>query len=557
MLKTVKAKAQKRLSPRKAPTRNLTLLLLREDVKSPVDALKAPSNVKEHPWTPGLPLRGGLFLSATTPSSPRWVDFLREGFSNLPPLTGSAPLGVLFIHADTRLFALTLGHGRHLLRPDSLELDFGLKVTLNTANPSKLRSLDLRTFEELTVHTRRQVSRASPLATFNVDVSRDMLRAFTGEPRDSTLAKRFTGKDALVINGPVRFSELEEKCTRLLKEFQSDEYKKEFSWVDNIKAIRDTSVVDRLDAKALQMLSERSFDSAHLAPPDMLEWTEVPGFLYPGEKNDIHSDLDLSDCLDAIARLENTVPEDLVFTTEGLKKRYKIRVVMDEQGRERERWAVYDCLVLELDEKDALYVLSGGQWFRIEKDFVGAIKARVATLARDMPRLPFAQVNQVEGDYNRKVHQGSKSFALLDEELVKCERAHTSIEPCDLLTEEGPNLQFIHIKRKTRSSTLSHLFAQGVVSAQAFLGDTTFRKGLKQVVSKQGHPNLVRRLGDPSKRPASENCEIIFAVIAGPPKRSEKWPLSLPFFSQLNLSNAAERLKDLGCKVGICRIDIR
>ncbi|QDE80774.1 MULTISPECIES: DUF6119 family protein [Myxococcus] len=550
-------KTKKRLSPEKARTRNLTLLLLRDDVKSPVDALKAPNEVQEHPWAPGLRMRGGLFLSATTPNSPRWIEFLQEGFSDLPSLTSSAPLGVLFIHADTRLFALTLGHGRHLLRPESFELDFGLKVTLNTADASKLRSLDLRTFEELTVHTRLQVSRASPLTTFNVDVSRDMLRAFTGEPRDATLAKRFTGKDALVINGPVRFSELEEKCTRLLKEFHSDEYKKEFAWVDNIKAIRDTSLVDKLDAKVLKMLSERSFDNAHLAPPDMLEWNEVPGFQYPGERKDIHSDMDLAECLDAIARFEQTEPEELAFAIEDLKKRYKIRVVVDEHGRERERWAVYDCLVLELDEKDALYVLSGGQWFRIEKDFVGAIKNRVATLARDMPRLPLAEANQVEGAYNRKAHRGSKAFALLDEELVRCERAHTSIEPCDLLTEEGPNLQFIHVKRKTRSSTLSHLFAQGVVSAQAFLGDMAFRKGLKQVVSKQGRPNLVRRLGDPAKRPSAETCEVIFAVIAGAPKRGAKWPLSLPFFSQLNLSNAAERLQDLGCKVGICRVDIQ
>lgn len=557
MTKT-KTKTKKRHSQEKARTRNLTLLLLRDGVTSPVEALKTPNEAREHPWAAGLGMRGGLFLATTTPNPPRWVDFLEEGFSDLPTLEGSAPLGVLFIHADTRLFALTFGHGRHLLKPDSYELDFGLKVTLNTADASKLRSLDLRTFEELTVHTRRQVSRASPLTTFNVDVSRDMLRAFTGEPRDSTLAKRFTGKDALVINGPVRFSELAEKCTRILKEFQSDEYKKDFAWVDNIKAIRDRAVVDRLDARVLKMLTERSFDNAHLAPPDMVEWTEVPGFLYPGEQHrNIHPDMDLTECLDAIARFEQAAPDELTFTVEDLKKRYKVRVVMDEQGREREHWAVYDCLVLELDAKDAFHVLSGGQWFRIEKDFVGAIKARVAPLAREMPKLPYAQVNQIEGDYNQSIHQGSKSFALLDEKLVRCARAHTSIEPCDLLTEEGPNLQFIHVKRKTRSSTLSHLFAQGVVSAQAFLGDTTFRKELKQAVSKQGRPNLVRRLGDPSKRPASDACEVIFAVIAGAPKRGETWPLSLPFFSLLNLSNAAERLQDLGCKVGICRVDIR
>jgi Family of unknown function (DUF6119) len=52
----------------------------------------------------------------------------------------------------------------------------------------------------------------------------------------------------------------------------------------------------------------------------------------------------------------------------------------------------------------------------------------------------------------------------------------SSIEICDLLSSEKA---FVHVKAKTKSSTLSHLFAQGLNSAQAFR-DRGFR-GLAHV----------------------------------------------------------------------------
>ena len=90
--------------------------------------------------------------------------------------------------------ASPFGQGRHQLHHEAFELDFGLKVTLNSVDADKLRSLDVRTIEEVTVHTRRQVSRSSSLDAFNVDIQRDLLGSVTGEPSDTSLAKRLTGQ---------------------------------------------------------------------------------------------------------------------------------------------------------------------------------------------------------------------------------------------------------------------------------------------------------------------------------------------------------------------------
>ncbi|MFY0578048.1 DUF6119 family protein [Cystobacter fuscus] len=71
------------------------------------------------------------------------------------------------------------------------------------------------------------------------------------------------------------------------------------------------------------------------------------------------------------------------------------------------------------------------------------------------------------------------------------------MEACDLFSASG---QFIHVKRKLRSSSLSHLFSQGTVAAETFLGDEKFRKDVKKAVAEQ-NPVIAGRLGDPRRDP--------------------------------------------------------
>ena len=69
---------------------------------------------------------------------------------------------------------------------------------------------------------------------------------------------------------------------------------------------------------------------------------------------------------------------------------------------------------------------------------------------------------------------------LLDKRLVKCSKTTSPIELCDLLTTAK---QLVHVKhRKGGSAGLSHLFAQGSVSAEVMLGDRAFRKEARKVL---------------------------------------------------------------------------
>jgi uncharacterized protein (TIGR04141 family) len=462
----------------------------------------------------------------------------------------AASAAVLFIKTGSRWFAVTFGQGRHLLKSDSYEIDFGLKATLNTVDEKKLRSLDSRTFEELTVHTRRQLSRSSSLDAFSVDPFRDLLGAVTGEPTDTSLAKRLTGRDALALTGAVVFSELATKCRALLKAYESTQYQARFSWVDNIRLVRDGTLMTSLDEKLLQAINSQDLHKIYLAPPEIISWDEVAGFRYPGEHvsdGEPHPDLELEKCLAVLAEQEGVSPGQLELSLADLK-RHKIRAVFEDASFELEKWSLYNCLVAELNDADALYVLSTGQWFRIEKSFAAQALKEASALVKELQSLPTSTPDEDEGEYNERAASTSKKLVLLDRKLIKSEGAQTAIEACDLFSADG---QFIHVKRKVRSATLSHLFSQGVIAAETFLRDENFRKELKTQVASQSKA-LAALLEDPVKKPDATRYEIVFAVITGAPKSA--WPQALPFFSQLNLVRSARSLRMFGFRVALCRI---
>ena len=112
-------------------------------------------------------------------------------------------------------------------------------------------------------------------------------------------------------------------------------------------------------------------------------------------------------------------------------------------------------------------------------------------------------------------------------------------------------MEFIHVKFRKSSATLSHLFAQGRVSANLLRRDETFRKNLREKFDEIGlSKNLVPI--DSNKVNAS-NYTITFAIID---KKKRTFVESLPFFSLLTFRLAAEDLQLLGYNVKVKKIDI-
>jgi uncharacterized protein (TIGR04141 family) len=120
------------------------------------------------------------------------------------------------------------------------------------------------------------------------------------------------------------------------------------------------------------------------------------------------------------------------------------------------------------------------------------------------------------------------------------------MEVCDILTEDGT---MIHVKQRGRSATLSHLFAQGVNSADRLLGDAEFRRQARAVVEgvREDFANVIT-----VDRPDPARHRVVFAVIT---RSRRETILTLPFFSVLSLRGSMQRLRALGCPVSIAKVE--
>lgn len=518
------------------------IYLLKEAVKSADDALR---DVDGEVLTRRLPapLEGSLVTKRSFPDKPKWAGFLEEGMgTELGELKSASASAMILLASAGRWFAITYGYGRSFLDPSKIERRFGMRVALNCIDPDQVRSIDSRTVEEMTFHTRRQASRTSDVSAFRLDVARDFLRGVTGTPRDTTLASRISGAESVTLSAAITMEELPEKCAELLRVFGGEEYKERFAWIDNLQLVSDPDEVEKLETRLDAALSAADTERMHLAPPEALEWENVSGFFYwEPERSQKYADLDIDDALAAIGDHSS-----LPLTSESLRRRH-VWVEYREQTTALAKFTLHSCLVFEVDVDGELFVLSDGDWHRVDRTWADSVRRRVGSIraADDLP-LPTAMPGEVEGDYNRRAAEelGAK---LLDRCIVRYGPAGDQFEVCDILTAED---QLVHVKRKTQSTTLSHLFNQGLNSAEMLAYDSGFRLAAQASAASKG---LDIATQFPEEQLQTSDFEVVYAIVARP---SANWPASLPFFSQLSLAEAAGAIERLGYRVALRLIPV-
>lgn len=525
------------VSPPRVKVQHLSILMLKEGYGSTRDALKCPDDLHQYSLDGRVLPHGSLYIGRSRPRAPHWLDFIRPGIEGaLAPITGVSVSAVLFVESSGRRFALTFGYGRNLLKPEAIEHDFGLKVVLNRVDPENLRSIDVKSYEELTIHTRRQASRGSTFHAFGFNVAQDMVRSVTGNPKDTAFARRLAGSDGLAIALPIELRAIPDKCKDLLDAYRDDSYKKSFEFIDHLRSIRDPSLKRDLNKELERLLARKDTTGMHLAPPEPIDWEDVDGFTYDTESHEAtHAELDIA---------------EYVSTTEGLTvealRKQRIGVMIRSTEHSVKKWTAFQALTCELMLHDKLFVLSGGEWFVVAQTFAERVRGRVAEVASTTVKLPHSTAGEHEQQYNERV-ANMLGHALVDRKLINS--FGTGVEPCDMFTASR---QFIHVKRANKSAPLSHLFAQGVVAAEAFVSDDTFRRETHKLL--ESIDRRFAKLVPTSTRPIPANFEIVYAIAT---KADPRWPASLPFFSQLNLVNAADRLARLGFRVCLTRIDVR
>jgi uncharacterized protein (TIGR04141 family) len=311
--------------------------------------------------------------------------------------------------------------------------------------------------------------------------------------------------------------------------------------------VRTPATVDKLDLALVSRITAKSLDGLDLMMPDILDPERISGFKYVGidARDELHSDIDLQDML-------NSIPDPTVVTIDWLKSK-RIKYYDTNESSAIGEWTVYKCLTaqLTLPGKTSQFVLSAGTWYEIDEGYVDDINGQVA----DTDFLPHSALqfpdceddSMLEEDYNWSTAQILGAYCQ-DQKLIYLGGQRNKVEPCDILTLQG---QLIHVKRKTRSSSLSHLFAQVRVSAELLRREKTFYdkwvKDLKSDKEVNGKP-FAAVLKWPCK-PSSH--EVILAILA---PNAPQLPEELPFFAKMELVSLVQSLRDVGYPVSFAAV---
>ncbi|ENW08186.1 TIGR04141 family sporadically distributed protein [Acinetobacter beijerinckii] len=483
---------------------------------------------------------GAMYIKKTKEKRPQWA-LLADAIvgKEIDQISNKSSSAVLIIRVDGRVLAFTFGYGRFLLNLGYFEQDFGLKTALNTLNHKSLRSVDLHTLEDQPIQKKSQAPRGSEASVFGIDIFRDVLRSVTGSPRIDVVYKNISGGDAIYsFDVEMLVEDIPQIAADLLGYYKLELYKNSFGWVDNIRRVKDSASISTLNTSLIEAIKTQDATIV-ITLPEIIEWDSVLGFSFTRSKSELSPTIDTDKYLNNI-NLDSVSIESLC----------RDRLYVTDIHNNEFNYSIYNCLYFELDGGNTKNIIFGGNWYEIDKSFMSGIDAELASIGISDIVFPGVEVweenkeskIETEGSYNERV-ANQLGYHLLDKKLVKCSKTTSPIELCDLLTNDK---QLIHVKhRKGGSAGLSHLFAQGSVSAEVMLGDKAFRKQARKVLRGIA-PDATELV--PIDGLKSTDYEIVFLILGDDSVNIKQ---HLPFFSKVNLTLVFDNLSQRGYKVKI------
>ena len=323
--------------------------------------------------------------------------------------------------------------------------------------------------------------------------------------------------------------------------YNSNTYKdKGFDWIDNVRAIKDSVLREELDFALSEIIKKKDYSKIQIASPDTVNWNDLLGFCFSGIRKDttdanVYSmEINYVEYFDSIndnSNLFKKLKRDKLYGMNNGENPFAI-------------CNVYSALIAQMYYDDKTYILNAGTWYEVNNSFYSRVTEFISSIPISNLSLPKCPKGMNEGEYNLEVAK-QQDYYLMDKRLVSVLNGPKHIEACDIFTRDK---QFVHVKNKCRSSQLSHLFAQGRVSAQAFTSDQEFRKQVwDKVKSKFGEDVF-----DYHKKPESSEYEVVYAIID---EKTGDIEDRLPFFSKVNLMLSVQELDRMHMKYSIMMIE--
>lgn len=521
------------------PTNRLSVYLIKEEYSEHKDILKKIGTLQSK----NVKGVGVLYFGESHIFKPSWLEkFFRSALGDdIEKLFNASSKAILLTKVKIatkkeRVFAIPFGYGWTFLNHGVWEERFGLKTTLNTVDPNNLRRIDKKNMSSVPKDTSEQLSREGVAADFGIDIEQDLIQSITGKAKEEGFGKTITGKDSLNLSVKVDLSNIQEFLKQAYKKYESNEYKKDFGWIDQISEVKDPKIIEKQNKGLIDSIKNNNFDKVWMAVPELVDWADVSGFSYKNKKNDLKADIILAEFISNLPDSEKNNLSLDVFN----RHIYCFGASSDEL---KHQWKAFNCLYCEIqdDTKKKTYLLSNGKWYKVENDFAkqvndGYQQLRDSTASITLPTYKYKN----ENEYNEDTAKNNNNLCCMDKKLISHGGGYSKIEFCDLYSKDK---KIIHVKYYGGSAVLSHLFLQGVVSGELLLADKEFREKVNEKLP-DGH-----KINNPNDRPNPADFQIIFGIISSSIKQ-----LEIPFFSKVSLRNAKRRLETYGYKVSLQKI---
>lgn len=479
-----------------------------------------------------------IYINQKKPEKhPDWVHFLTESQDELSVddfVKCQSEGAILIVTTSGRKFIISFGSGHHKIKKENIERDFGLRVTINSVDPSMLRSLDKSNYQDTPLNTRSQSSKGVDILSLNIDSELEILATLTGKCNVPMFGDIITGRDNLSIIINDNLLNLADILSLALEKYKAP-LPSDFEWIDNIGKVKDSTLCAVLDSELDSRLElDDSQDVLWLGEPEIIDWEVQTGYafeLYP--KSPLYPILSLSSLKNHLRKNGSKL------NCEEIRKQ-KIHIINDNE-KSYKNWSAYLCLYAEIVLGKEQFILRNGIWYQIASDFGKNINKALLEIEHYDFKLPTYNHDR-EDEYNKHVATHIDNTHLLDKKLIHHGGKNSKFEFADLVRNKN---ELIHVKYYRSSSALSHLFSQGVVSAELFISDKDFRRKLNAKL-----PNEIK-LTDFNLRPQTNEYTIIYAIAT-----NKEIPQQLPFFSKITLKNTVKSLNMMGFNVKLSKIDI-
>lgn len=333
-----------------------------------------------------------------------------------------------------------------------------MKIVLNSIKENELRKITRISIGTNHKQSNEQLPKKANISEFEFDTNTNLISKITAQKDDIVFEKAtLIGGDIFNLTVSRNINNIDEFLQYCFKKYQDTSYQTKFSWIDNIKSIKDKELINNLNNYLIKEIKEKNFNQIWMPVPEIFNWEMITYFEIIGDKQHQYLDIGIKNVIKSI-KGELTNIEQL--------NNKKIRAISSEnEQNEIDSWSAYKCIIADITFNKKEYCLNNGKWFEVDKNFVKNFKEQYEQIPLNTDNF-IEYDHENEDEYNDKLCLRWENAAILHKIKITIDgRTGNDIEPCDVFY----NNKIIHIKHNAGSNYLSHLFNQALVASEIWI----------------------------------------------------------------------------------------